>query len=355
MSVELVERALIAPTASVADAMRRMGESTARIVLVVDDERHLIGVATDGDVRRWILSGGRLDELVERVMNREPSVVGPVYDREDVERLMVERHIECVPVVDGEGRLLSAVWWLDLFEADLRPVRTIDLPVVVMAGGAGTRLGHYTRVLPKPLIPVGDTPVVQLIMDRFARVGCEDFHLTLGYKAELIRAYFSDVEMSYRVRFVEESRPLGTGGSLSLLRDRLDDTFMLTNCDVLVDADYADLVDVHRESGNVVTVVASLKHYAVPYGVCDVGEGGSLARIREKPHFDFLVSTGLYVMEPSVLDDVPDDTPLHVTDIINEYLSREVKIGVYPVPGHSWTDVGEMDLLHDAVDRLGEV
>jgi NDP-sugar pyrophosphorylase family protein len=227
------------------------------------------------------------------------------------------------------------------------------MPVVIMAGGKGTRLAPFTSVLPKPLVLVGDKPIVEHIMERFAASGCRDFLMSVNYKANLIKAYLEEEELPWHLEFVVEPEPLGTGGSLSLMRDRLHGPFFVTNCDVLVDADYADIARFHRESGDLITVVASMKHITVPYGVCEIEDGGRLSSITEKPHFDFLVSTGFYVLSPEVLADVPEATFFHLTELIDRYLAEGRRVGVYPVSEGSWVDIGQIEELRDTLARFG--
>lgn len=350
---ERLERTLLSPDATLGQALRAMSDSAARIVFVTDGERRLLGVLTDGDVRRWLIDGKSLDAPVAEAMNASPITLPAGSPREDARELMVARRIECVPLVHADGRLADAVWWLDLFETPRIDHEHLGMPVVIMAGGQGSRLAPLTTILPKPLMPVGDRTILELIMDRFAAYGCDRFCVSVNYKANLIRAYLADIELPYRIEFVEESRPLGTAGSLALMRDAIDSTFFLTNCDIAVDADYADIVRFHRASGNRVTLVASAKHFTIPYGVCETTAGGALSTIREKPHFDFLVSTGFYVVEPSVLGDIEDDVFAHMTDVINRYLESGGRVGVYPVPEDSWIDIGEVEALRDTLQRFG--
>lgn len=350
---ERVEKTFVTPDMTIGQALRTMSESAARIVFVVDPSRVLLGVMTDGDVRRWIIDGRSLDEPVSAAMNAAPLTLPAGSPLEDAQALMISRHVECVPLVDAAGTVVGAVWWLDLFGAPHVEHERLGLPVVIMAGGQGTRLAPLTTILPKPLMPVGDRTILELIMERFAEYGCEPFYLSVNYKANLIRAYVADLDLAYAVDYVEESRPLGTAGSLSLLREQLGTTFFLTNCDIAVDADYADIVDFHRSRSNRITLVASAKHLTVPYGVCEIAEGGALVGMREKPEFDFLVSTGFYIVEPSVLGDIDDDAFSHMTDVINRYLVRGEKVGVYPVPEHSWIDIGEVEALKDTLQRFG--
>jgi NDP-sugar pyrophosphorylase family protein len=319
---------------------------------VADKDGRLLGVATDGDTRRWIIAGKGLEEPISGAMNPSPFTVRPGWDRSDLESTMAENHFEAVPVVDERGSIVDVVFWHDLFE-QRKLKEPLNLPVVIMAGGLGSRLAPFTNVLPKPVVPVGDKPITQLIMDRFAGWGCDRFFLLLNHKANLIRAFFDDVDEPWSITSVVEDRPLGTAGALSLIRSELIGTFFLTNCDILIDADYASILQFHRDSRNEVTLVASQKHFAVPYGVCEVGDGGRLISIAEKPAFDFLVSTGFYVLEPSALDAVPTGELFHMTDLMNTLIDAERAVGVYPVSEGSWLDMGALDELQNMLERLG--
>jgi dTDP-glucose pyrophosphorylase/CBS domain-containing protein len=353
---ERISKVMVGPEATIRTALQTLDISAMRIALVADEHGRLLGVLTDGDVRRWILAGRGLDEPVTEAMNPRPVTASEADDPEVLEALMVERGIEFIPIVDANGTVLSAVRWTDLAEERGRPKprHVLDMPVVIMAGGKGTRLAPYTKVLPKPLVPVGEKPVTEHIMDRFAEFGCTRFAMSVNYQANLIRAYFTDAELEYEIDFVAEPEPLGTGGSLSLMKNRLAGSpFFVTNCDILVDADYAKVVRYHQECDNAITLVASMKHVTIPYGVCEIADGGRLTRITEKPQFDFLVSTGFYVMEPTVLDDVPEDTYFPLTDLINNYLIEGRRVGVYPISEKSWFDIGQLEELKATLAHFG--
>lgn len=340
---------------TVGDALRRMDASGGRMVLVTAPDGTLLGVATDGDMRRWIIAGKSLADPLRAAMNPRPHTLREGYRRESAEQLMAEGHYECLPVLDDAGRVVDAIWWHDSIEGHPTVRHTaLDLPVIIMAGGRGTRLAPYTNVLPKPLVPIGDTPIAQLIMERFAEWGCQDFLLMLNHKANLVRAYFADLDVPYHVESVVEDKPLGTAGALSLVADRITQTFFFTTCDTLVETDYASLLRTHRESGNEITLVASMKHFTIPYGVCEVGDDGRLVGISEKPSFDHLVSTGLYVVEPTAVASIPHDAPYDMTDLVDAYLAQGRRVGVYPVSEGSWLDMGALDKLHDMVERLGK-
>jgi len=352
--VDKISKILVKPDDTIKQVLRRMDEAGSKVVFVAGKESDLLGALSDGDIRRWILKGGLISAKASAVMAREPKYLPEGYTSEEAKKLVVDERYECVPVIDARRRIKGAVWWFDFFKEAPRKGTRLALPVVIMAGGKGTRLAPMTNILPKPLTPIGDSTVTQHIMDRFARYGCTDVYMSVNFKANLIKAYFSDAGPRYRIKFVEEEKPLGTAGSLGLLRRRIKKTFFLINCDVLVDADYADILDFHRARRNMITIVGSMKHFTVPYGVCDIKKGGDLVSTREKPEYDFLVNTGLYLMEPGILSRVPANRPMHMPELIDKCLAGGIKVGVYPISDKSWADTGQWQPLQDTLLKLGE-
>ncbi len=348
-----IEQILVGPGDTIKHALKLMDAVGSKLVFVAGPGKELLGALSDGDVRRWILKGGNIGAKVTMVMTRTPRCLPEGHSGDDARALVLKEQIECVPVVDKERRIKGAVWWYDFFEQKEQPAGRLGLPVVIMAGGKGTRLAPITNILPKPLMPIGDKPITQHIIERFARYGCRKVYFSVNFKAKLIKAYFSDLGGDYDFEFVEEPKPLGTAGSLYLLKRKVKKTFFITNCDVLVDADYADIAKFHRTSGNAVTIVGSMKHFTIPYGTCEIARGGELLAVREKPEFDFLVNTGMYLMEPAALKLIPDNTQMHMTDLIAKCLRQGVKVGVYPISEKSWVDTGQWEQLQETLDRLG--
>ena len=229
----------------------------------------------------------------------------------------------------------------------------IPYPVVIMAGGEGTRLAPFTNILPKPLLPLGNDPVIKVIMDRFNAGGADEFYITVNSKKQMIKGYFHDHKSPYKIHFVDENKPLGTAGSLGLVKENINTNFFVVNCDVVLDIDYSDLVKFHNTGGFDLTLVASLKHYTVPYGVCNVDNQGLLVSMHEKPEQDLLVNTGLYFLNRSVLDLISGDEFLHMTDIIHILKEKGFKVGVYPVTEKSWLDVGQWEEYSETLKQLG--
>jgi dTDP-glucose pyrophosphorylase len=338
-----LERYLVPESTSLWEALQRIEETERRTVYVVDHERRLLGSVTDGDIRRWLLAGGELAADLSALTNPHPITVSEGFDRAALSNQLVEMGATCVPLVDPQRRVIDMVFWEDVFagEEEQLPSRSIEVPVVIMAGGRGTRMAPFTQVLPKPLLPVGDRTVIEIIIDRFVKYGIRDFMLTLNYKATLLKAFFQDLPRSYEIRFFEEERARGTAGGLSLLKDHLRSHFIVTNCDIVIEADCFDLVTQHVLARNQITMVVSLKKYHIPYGVCEIDGGGQLSEIREKPDLDFLVNTGMYVLSPGVLDHVRGEGVFHMTDLIAAVREAGGRVGVYPIGEGSWLDTGE--------------
>ena len=342
-----IEQLIIAEEATVLDAMHKLDE-TGHTILFVAPEGVLRAVVTDADVRRHIIRGGKLDAPVREMANYHPKTL-PVERRSEARGLMRRANISAVPLLDREGHIEDVEF---AGELDVAAASRAKLPVVIMAGGLGTRLYPYTKILPKPLIPVGELPIVEHIIHRFTDVGCTDFTLVVNYKKNMIKSYFSELEHDYRVDYADEDKPLGTGGGLSLLRGRIRETFFLTNCDILIDADFADILDTHRKNGDDITMVCAEKHYTIPYGVVEADETDAVTAMREKPRMDFYTNTGMYVVEPRVLDDIRPDTPTPFTDVIGAVRARGGRVGVYRVSEESWLDMGQMEELENMRRRL---
>lgn len=348
-----ISQLLIAPDDTIKTAFKKMDEAGSKIVFVAGKENLLIGALSDGDIRRWILKGGHINAKAEDVMARHPRYLTEGYLPETAKELVVDERLECVPVVDAQKRVTSAVWWYEFFKEKSRKTAKLNLPVVIMAGGKGARLAPITNILPKPLMPIGDKPITQHIMERFGNYGCRQVYMSVNFKAKLVRAYFSDVSGDYDLEFIEEPKPLGTVGSLYLLKRKIKSSFFLTNCDVLIEADYADIVKFHRERGNTITIVGSMKHFTIPYGTCEIKNGGDLLAMREKPEYDFLVNTGMYIVEPEVLKLIPDQAFTHMTELVEKCLKKGVKTGVYPISEKSWVDMGQWEQLQETLVRMG--
>lgn len=346
----MLEEIFIKKDISIRDAIRKLDITAKKILLVVEEDK-LLGTITDGDVRRWILKNGDLNFEVHNIMNKNPICLN-VQEKNLAKELMKEKSIESIPLIDDNGKVMDIVFWNDNLDLSFAKYKNISSPVIIMAGGKGTRLYPYTKILPKPLIPIGDLSITERIINRFIKFGCRNFYFTVNYKKNMIKAYFDDLDKNYEVSYVEEEKFLGTGGSLSLLKDKINETFFVSNCDILVDANYVDILNYHKQNNNLITMVTSLKNYQIPYGVIKLGDDGQVIGTTEKPEFDYLVNTGFYILEPETLQDIPENTFFHITDLINKYIEEGKKVGTYPITENAWLDMGEMKEMDRMIERL---
>lgn len=330
-------------------AMEKMDANAKQIIYVVNDNNQLVGVLTDGDTRRWILKeNADIQKPVHLAMNKKPIFVNSS-EKNQAKKIIDEHKVNSVPVVDKDSKITTIVFETD----ELVTNKVTDIPVVIMAGGKGTRLYPYTKILPKPLIPIGDTPIMERIMNKFVEYGMNDFLISINYKKNMIKSYFGDSDHTYNVSFVEEDKPLGTGGSLHLMKEDLKEQFFVSNCDILIDADYSDVVDFHNKNNLDITMVASLKNDQIPYGVLQLDEEGLLESSEEKPEFSYLVNTGMYLLENSILDFIPEDEAIDLPTAIMAAKDAGKRVGVYPVSENSWLDMGQIKEMEHMIEKLG--
>ncbi len=342
-----VEELFLAPDATVLEALRKLDETGQRILFIAPEGR-LQAALTDGDIRKFFLRGGTPDQTVDRAANYHPLSL-PIAERGRAREVLQAHRIDALPILDKRGVITDIVF---AYKLDVDNRKRVDIPVVMMAGGLGTRLYPYTKILPKPLIPVGEQPIAELIIDRFRDFGCHDFTMIVNYKRGMIKSYFTDLEKDYTVHFADEDVFMGTGGGLCLLKGKMQSPFFFTNCDTLLDVDFGDIYEYHKKHGNLVTMICAFKHYTVPYGVVELGQDGNIAAMREKPELDFLTNTGVYVVEPRVVEEMRDGEVIGFPDVIERYRAAGEKVGVYPIGENSWMDMGQLEELEKMRRKL---
>lgn len=330
---------------SIKDAMKVLDNVRPQILFVVDDEI-LLASLTDGDIRRYLLKGGQLSDIVSNAANKRPKFAKTALE---AQQLYDRENYVAIPVIDANNKLVDIYFGAKKENIKLAQ---LSIPVVINAGGKGTRLEPYTKILPKPLIPIGETPIIEHIMQQFGQYGCDDFHVIVNYKKEILKAYFADCENHYQISWYNEEQPLGTGGGLYYLRGKLDGTFFFTNCDNLLLSNYDSILRFHKENKNLITMICAYKNVRIPYGVIDMGETGTIRGMQEKPEFSFLTNTGIYVVEPEVLDDIKVGEEIGFPDIVERERNKGRKVAVYPVSENEWLDMGQMNELEKMRKRL---
>lgn len=343
---------LVNPDLSIVDALEMIDNNTKGILFICDSDRKLLGCITDGDIRRGLLKTGDLNYKVIDFMNHNPKFL---FDHERKNSIkMLNNTITALPIVNSFNIIIDIVFLSDeeIKEEKKKESSLKDVSVIIMSGGKGTRLYPYTKILPKPLIPIGDTPILERIINRFREFGVLNFYITVNYKKEMIKSYFNDLSPDYNICFIEENKPLGTAGSIQLIQDKFNLPVFITNCDTLINIDYDKLLNFHIKSGNDLTIVSALKNVIIPYGVLHSQENGLLKSLEEKPKLSYFINTGFYVLNPILIKKIPKNVIFHMTDLIEMLMKEGFQIGTYPISEDSFLDMGEFSEMERMEKKL---
>lgn len=346
----------ISPEIEIKEALRKLDMSARKVLLVVDGERRLLGALTDGDIRRSILAGKDLKESISGIYNHKPRYISvDDFSFDKIKSIMLAHRVELLPVVEEDMTVADYITWDKVFAERKEEEGTDELkncPLVVMAGGKGTRLEPFTKILPKPLIPIGEKPIIQVIVDKFAERGASKFFFVVNYKGEMIQSYFHHLAEQYDIEYLWEKDFFGTAGGLKMMAEHVDGDFFVSNCDVIIKAKYEHILKLHRENDAVLTVVSAIQHYRIPYGVVQFKKGGDVTGIEEKPEFTFTVNTGLYVLSRRALDYIKDNEYLDMTTLIDRIIQSGQRVFTYPVNENEYIDIGQWEEYKKSVGKL---
>jgi len=340
VQLERIQKRIINPSCSILDAMKKMDEIKIKILFVFSDG-NFEGILTLGDIQRAIIKGYQLSDSVNIILDKDKIYADVSEPIEEIKAKMEAIRAECMPVFEGK-ELVNVYTWEELFgqnkELD-KPL--INIPVVIMAGGKGTRLKPITNVIPKPLVPVGDKTIIEIIMDQFESIGCSKFYMSVNYKADMMKYYLSQINHHYDIEFFMEDKPLGTIGSISLLKGKINTPFFVSNCDSINEQDYRYVYDYHINNHNDMTIVTMVKSFKIPYGVIETGEDGLMVALREKPEQTYQVNTGVYILNPELINEIPRGEFFHITHLMEKIQQLGGRVACFPVSEHSWRDIGE--------------
>jgi dTDP-glucose pyrophosphorylase len=339
MSSDFIHLCLL-PDTPIMKAADRINKGRRGIVLVVDDQRRLLGTVVDGDIRRALLAGRSMDGPLSDILEhkRQNQLLAPVTERlgsgrAQLLRLMQKHSVRQIPLLDEDGRVAGLVTL-----SDLMPEETEPFQAVIMAGGMGTRLAPLTGDCPKPLLPVGDRPLLEHIIAQLKQAGIKRVSLSTYYLADKIREHFGDgTKMGVDLAYVTEDRPLGTAGALGLL-ETPNETILVINGDILTSVDFKAMLDFHHEQDAVATIGVRKFDMDVPYGVVE-GEGGFVNELKEKPILSFFVNAGIYLLEPSVFRLLRPRHRLDMTELIQALLAEGERVASFPIIEY-WLDIG---------------
>lgn len=343
------EQTLIGPKASLREALGVIDVTGAGIALVVDENRRLLGTLSDGDIRRALIAGANLEDECIGVLNSNPKVASTSQSRASILSRLRELEVHQLPIVDESGALAGLATIDDFLRIQERPHT-----VVIMAGGRGERLSELTRDVPKPMLKVGERPILETIINTYATQGFRNFYLAVNYKAEQIEAHFGDgSSRGLNIRYLREKERLGTGGALSLLPQRPEGPIVVSNGDVLSKEDHGLVLDAHLASGADATVLVRNYEIQVPFGVITQDETG-VTSIEEKPTQRFTISAGVYVLSPDALDLVPRDTFFDLPTLLERMLENGMRVRCHRAESY-WMDIGRIADYERANAEFGSV
>ena len=344
-------RILVDIETPILDTIRLINEVAIQICLVVDGDRRLLGSVTDGDVRRGILAQVPLTAPVRQIMNPKPRTARAGTDPVLLRQRMAREQVHHMPLVDADNRVVDLVSIEDLVA---NTETHADNWVVLMAGGLGTRLRPLTDDLPKPLLAVGDRPVLATILENFIGHGFGRFFISVNYKADMIKDYFGDGSAwGVRIDYIDEPQALGTAGPLALLPETPPAAILVMNGDLLTQANFGQLVQYHRQQKSDATMCVRQYDVQVPFGVVEI-ENNVIASIDEKPVHRFFVNAGIYLLEPSVLDLIPRGQPYDMPELFSRLVAERLQAGVFPIHEY-WLDIGRVDDLNRANREFQQV
>lgn len=323
---------------SIIEALRIINDSSKGIVYVIDDDNKLKGTITDGDIRRALIDGIELKDSIEKVINNNPIKANINTDIRKLKEIMIKKAIREIPLVNDENIIVDSVCLNDL----LIP-KGKDNKVIIMAGGLGTRLKELTVDIPKPMLNLGDRPILHHIIEKFKSNGFNKFLLSVNYKSEIIENYFEDgSRYECKINYLREKKRLGTAGAISLAKSYIDDDFFVMNGDIYSTVDFDKVMRFHKKNNNDITIVTVRKTVNIPYGVLNIDNDNRVTTIIEKPNYEYLVSGGIYCLSPKVLDLIPEDEYFEITELFDKVIKKEMSIRSYVIDDY-WIDIGRLE------------
>lgn len=334
---------------TIKEALKIIDSGAKRIAVVIDKQNKLIGTLTDGDIRRGLLSGLTLESTIEAIYFRNPTLAHINDSKEEIIKKAILKQIYQIPIIDDEGHFVDIV---DL--AALINVTNRRNKVILMVGGLGTRLRPLTENTPKPMLKVGDKPILETIIENFAKYGFTNITLSVNYKSNIIKNYFGDgSEFGVNIDYIEEEKRLGTAGALSLLRDKPNEPFFVMNGDLLTNVNFEHLLDFHMHQNSLATMCVREYEQQVPFGVVNINDG-KITSIQEKPINKFFVSAGIYLLSPEVLNLIPQNEFYDMPTLFEQLIMKNKNVISFPLREY-WIDIGRIEEYEKANTEYDEV
>ena len=362
LSIDQKKDLIITEDKSIRDALVKINKNLQKCLIVVDRSNKLKGTITDGNIRRGLLKGFTLENNIKKIYAKKNLIFlkEKNFSLLEAKKFLLKNfhktYIGIIPIINKDKKVI------DFFTKDADTSQNYKNKIqkneiVVMAGGKGVRLKPFTEVLPKPIIPIGNKTAISHIIDNFIKSDFNNFIFSINYKSKLIKAYIQELKYEKNIiaNYIQEKQPLGTAGSLSLLKKKIKNDFFVINCDSIIKLDFQNVLNYHKIHNNLITIVVSMKNVEVPYGVCKLKKNGTLNKILEKPKNRYLVNTGLYVVNPKILTLIPKNTNIDFTQLIQLAKVKKFKIGLFPIQDEMWADVGQWSELKKLTIKSNEL
>ncbi|WP_238883203.1 nucleotidyltransferase family protein [Clostridium sp. YIM B02551] len=333
----VIDKILVYKNYSIRRTLEVLDSGAKGIVLLVDDDKKLLGTITDGDIRRAILKGISLEDSIEKVTHFNPVSVNHSMTKDEIKDIFIKKAVKDIPIVDENNIVIDLITINDI----LLPNGKENL-VIIMAGGLGTRLKDLTREIPKPMLKVGSDPLLEHIINNFKKYGFNKFLFSVNYKAEIIENYFQNgIAYGVKINYIKEKKRLGTAGGIKLGTDYIDKDFFVINGDIFTNVNVEAMMNYHKENNFGITVGVRKYFYEIPYGVIEV-ENKNIKELKEKPTIDYLINGGIYCLSPSMTEFIPEDTYYEITDLINLCIEKGIPVGYYEITDY-WMDIGKLE------------
>lgn len=334
---------------SIIDALNKINDNNTGTVIVIDEDRKLLGTLTDGDIRRALINNLPLCSSIENIYNRNCKYVCGNFSEEDIQSIL-KMYIKVIPVVDTNKIVIDYVELKDFFYKE----DSKENSVLIMAGGLGTRLRPLTDDIPKPMLKVGDKPILQIIIEQFRKYGYKNIFISVNYKSDFIKSYFRDgSDFGVNIKYIEENKRLGTAGAIRLAEKYLGNSFFVINGDILTNVNFESLMEYHTKHKFDMTIGSRSYEMQVPYGVICMKEL-CVTSLDEKPIYNFIVNGGVYVLNPNIIKNIPKDEYYDITQLINMLINENRRIGSFPIEEY-WMDIGKIEDYHKANEDIKNI
>lgn len=341
-----IEKLLAYPYYSIKETLKLLDNGAKGIILVVNEQKKLLGTITDGDIRRAILKGISLEEKIEEIMHKNPKKVEQGASRDEIKDILIKNAIKELPIVDTNNIIIDMITINDILLPQGK-----ENPVIIMAGGLGTRLKDLTKEIPKPMLRIGNEPILQHIVNNFKKYGFNKMFISVNYKAEIIENYFQDgYAYGTKIQYIKESKRLGTAGSIKLVENFIDKPFFVINGDIFTNLNLENMMGFHISNNFDITVGIRKHSFQIPYGVIKTNKS-YITKVEEKPTIEYLINAGIYCLKSEIISLIPKDEYFEITDLINICIKNGLKVGCYEIKDY-WMDIGRIEDYNKVNDDI---